>query len=63
MLKENISVSLIQLDCPDSKTEAVAQIVDLLEKAAPKSDLVLLAETPYTPHTIVDSFALVGVFK
>ncbi len=60
MVKKDINVSLIQYDCPDSKTEAVARIVDLVEEAAPKSDLVLLAETPYTPYTTVKNFTPVA---
>ena len=60
MIKQDVAVSIIQYDCPDNKTEAVAQIVDLVNQAGPKSDLILLAETPYTPYTTVDSFANVA---
>ncbi len=57
MIKQNISTSIIQYDCPNDKSEAVSQIVDLINQAGPKSDFILLAETPYTPYTTVDSFS------
>ena len=60
MLKKSISVSLIQYDCPQNKKEAIVKIANLVEQAGPKANLILIAETPYTPYTTVESFANVA---
>lgn len=56
MLKRALEVAIIQFDCPLDKDEAVTRIDTLVEEAAVGSDLVLLAETPFTPYTTVSSF-------
>ncbi len=60
MIKQAVSASVIQYDCPHDKNEAIEQIVDLVNQAGPNSDLILLAETPYTPYTTVDNFSRVA---
>ena len=57
MIKKSFAASLIQFDCPDDKTGAVAVIQKKVEEAAAsRPDLVLLAEVPYTPYTTVEDF-------
>lgn len=56
MLRKKLEVAIIQFDCPPDKDEAIARIAMLVADAARGSDLVLLAETPFTPYTTVADF-------
>ena len=56
MLKGKLDVAIVQFDCPTQKDAAVTQIEALAEEAATGADLVLLAETPYTPYTTVSDY-------
>ena len=57
MIKKIIRAAVIQFDCPNEKVRAVDTIARLIEEAAEtKPDLILLAETAFTPYTTVDDF-------
>lgn len=62
MIKKSIAVSLIQYNCPQEKGEALDNIFDLTEQAGSNPDLILIAETPYTPYTTVNDFTSVAEF-
>ena len=62
MIKKSIAVSLIQYNCPQEKGEALDNIFDLIEQAGSNPDLILIAETPYTPYTTVNDFTNVAEF-
>jgi predicted amidohydrolase len=56
MLNKRIDVAVIQYDCPPEKEAAVNQLEALAEEAAEGADIVLIAETPFTPYTTVDDY-------
>jgi predicted amidohydrolase len=56
MLKQKLEAAVIQFDCPPDKAEAIERIEALVVEAADGADLVLLAETPFTPYTTVADF-------
>lgn len=56
MLKKKLDVAILQFDCPPEKDAAILQIESLAEEAAVGADLVLIAETPFTPYTTVADY-------
>lgn len=56
MLKHPLRSVTIQFDCPPDKVSAIALLETLINEAAVDADLVLVAETPFTPYTTVDDF-------
>ena len=56
MLRKKLEAAVIQFDCPPDKDEAIARLEVLIGEAAVGADLVLVAETPFTPYTTVSDF-------
>lgn len=56
MLKHALRTATIQFDCPPDKASAIAQLESLINEAALDADLVLVAETPFTPYTTVSDY-------
>ena len=56
MLRKKLEAAVIQFDCPPDKDEAIARLEVLIGEAAVGADLVLVAETPFTPYTTVADF-------
>lgn len=56
MLKKKLDAAILQFDCPPDKDAAIPQIEALAGEAAPGADLVLIAETPFTPYTTVTDY-------
>ncbi len=56
MLKHPLRTATIQFDCPPDKGSAIAQLDALISEAAVDADLVLVAETPFTPYTTVADY-------
>ncbi len=50
-MKDRIRATLIQYDCTNDKQESVARLLNLVDKSAPKSDLIVLGETVFAPYT------------
>jgi predicted amidohydrolase len=55
-MKHSVRAAIIQFDCPPNKEESIQRIAALAREAAAGADLVLLAETAFTPYTTVDDF-------
>lgn len=60
MLRKKLEAAVIQFDCPFDKEEAIDRLEALIGEAAVGADLVLVAETPFTPYTTVSDFRLLA---
>lgn len=59
-IKKRIRATLIQYNCSDDKNKSVTRLLELVEKCAPNSDLLVLGESVFAPYTTTKDYSPVA---